>query len=92
MGRFSGVWAERMEWTIRYRAFCNRCPKSRLNVAFITTYAVAAFGSYSGRSRLGVVESFENRVFEVGLKCASPTRYEVHNDSPDRASAILVRI
>ncbi|MDC3365006.1 hypothetical protein OAV86_02995 [Pseudomonadales bacterium] len=67
MGRFSGVWAERMEWTIKYLAFCNRCPKSRLNVAFITTYAVAAFGSYSGRSRLGVVESFENRVFEIGL-------------------------
>ena len=81
-----------MEWAIKYLAFCNSRPKTRLNVAFITTYAVAAFGSYGSRSRFGLVKSFENRVFEVGLKCASPTRYEVHNDSPDRDSAILVRI
>ena len=81
-----------MEWTIKYLAFCNSCPKSRLNVVFIATYAVAAFGSYGSRSGLRVIEGFEDRVFEVGLKCASPTRYEVHNDSPDRASAILVRI
>ena len=74
MGRFSGVWAEIMEWTIRYLAFCNSRPKTRLNVAFIATYAVAAFGSYGSRSGLRVIEGFEDRVFEVGLKCARPTQ------------------
>jgi len=74
MGRFSGVWAERMQRAMIGLTLSDSCPKSRLNVAFIATYAVAAFGSYGSRSRLGVVESFEDRVFEVGLKCASPTQ------------------
>jgi len=44
MGRFSGVWAERMEWTIKYLAFCNQCPKTALKAVLCATNAVGAHG------------------------------------------------